>query len=70
MQCSSCSQLLRAEGERIVLWPAAVDVADGLEFSRAWGSRQKGGKGPKGLDVGRKVLECSLASKRLRLKRD
>lgn len=45
------------------MWPTAVDVADGLEFSKAW-DRQKGGKAqtPKGLGVGRRVQECSLVS--------
>lgn len=71
MQCSSCPQLLRAKGEKIGVWPTAVDVADGLEFSKAW-DRQKGGKAqtPKGLGVGRRMQECSLVSKALKLRRD
>lgn len=53
------------------MWPTAVDVADGLEFSKAW-DRQKGGKAqtPKGLGVGRRMQECSLVSKALKLRRD
>lgn len=56
---------------KLVSWPTAVDIADGLEFSDAW-DRRKGGKAqtPKGFGVGRRVQECSLVSKDLKLRRD
>lgn len=50
----------------LVSWPADVDVAGAWNFAKHGADRRgERDKTPKGLDVGRRVQECSLASEDL-----